>query len=185
MNIISTPIPNLLIIEPQVLSDNRGFFYESYNKKKFDNCGLNYDFVQDNHSKSQYGILRGLHFQVPPFSQTKLVRVTSGKVLDVAVDLRKGSPTYLQHFSIELSAENHLQLLIPRGFAHGFVVLSDFADFMYKCDNYYSKEHENGIMFNDSMLNIDWKIPIEDLILSEKDKNYLSLGQSNLPFKYE
>ncbi len=182
MNITNTPILGLLIIENRIFNDNRGFFYESYNKKEFEKVGLTYDFVQDNHSRSEYGILRGLHYQEPPYAQTKLVRVTSGKVLDVAVDLRKGSPTYLQHFSIELSAENKLQFLIPRGFAHGFVVLSEYADFMYKCDNYYSKPHENGLMYNDKILNIDWRIPSHDIILSEKDKNYLPVGQTNIPF---
>lgn len=184
MNIIETSIPDLLLLKPNVFYDNRGFFCESYNKNTFNDSGINYDFVQDNHSKSQYGILRGLHFQIPPYDQTKLVRVVTGKVLDVAVDLRLGSPTYSQHFAVELSADNHLQLLIPRGFAHGFVVLSENVDFLYKCDNYYSKSHESGLMYNDAELNIDWKIPFSDIILSEKDREYKPLSQTEIPFIY-
>lgn len=169
MKIIETPLQDLYIIEPAVFTDNRGFFYESFNTKKLEEAGLNYQFIQDNHSKSSYGVLRGLHYQNKPFAQAKLVRVTQGKVLDVVVDIREKSPTFLKHFSLELSAENKLQLLIPRGFAHGFVVLSDTCEFLYKCDNYYDKASEGGIAYNDPALNIDWMIPEKDVILSEKD----------------
>ncbi len=171
MKIIETPLKDLYIIEPTVFADNRGFFFESFNSKKLEDAGLNYNFIQDNHSKSSYGVLRGLHFQNSPFAQAKLVRVTQGKVLDVVVDIRKDSPTFLQHYSLELSAENKLQLLIPRGFAHGFVVLSETCEFLYKCDNYYDKASEGGIAYNDAKLNIDWKIDEKDVILSEKDKD--------------
>jgi dTDP-4-dehydrorhamnose 3,5-epimerase len=169
MKVLPTPLPDLFIIEPAVFADNRGFFYESYNAKKMQEAGLNYDFIQDNHSKSSYGVLRGLHYQNNPAAQTKLVRVTQGKVLDVVVDIRRGSPTFLQHFALELSAENKLQLLIPKGFAHGFAVLSETCEFLYKCDNYYDKASEGGIAYNDPALNIDWMIPQQDIILSEKD----------------
>ncbi len=169
MKIKSTLLKDLYIIEPLIFEDNRGFFYESYNAAKLLEVGLEYNFIQDNHSKSSYGVLRGLHYQDEPFAQAKLVRVTQGKVLDVVVDIRKNSPTYLQHFSLELSDENKLQLLIPSGFAHGFVVLSETCEFLYKCDNYYNKESEGGIAYNDPTLNIDWMIPKEDIILSEKD----------------
>lgn len=169
MQIIYTAIKDLYILKPTVFEDNRGFFYESFSTKKLEEAGLKYNFIQDNHSKSSYGVLRGLHYQNAPFAQAKLVRVTQGKVLDVVVDIRKDSPTYLQHFSIELSAENKLQLLIPRGFAHGFVVLSNTCEFLYKCDNFYDKASEGGIAYNDATLNIDWIIPEHDVILSEKD----------------
>lgn len=169
VKIIETPLKDLYIIEPAVFADNRGFFFESFNAKKLEENGLNYDFIQDNHSKSSYGVLRGLHYQNSPFAQAKLVRVTQGKVLDVVVDIRKDSPTFLQHYSLELSAENKLQLLIPRGFAHGFVVLSETCEFLYKCDNFYDKNSEGGIAYNDPTLNINWLIPEMDVILSEKD----------------
>ena len=174
-----------MIIQPTVFNDSRGFFYESYNRNSFLENGIDYIFVQDNHSRSKYGVLRGLHFQNPPFAQTKLVRVTRGKVLDIALDIRIGSPTYLQHLAIELSEENKTQLLIPQGFAHGFVVLSEDVEFMYKCDNFYNKEADGGILFNDSSLEIDWEIPIADMIISEKD---LKLPQAknaifNFPFE--
>ena len=156
VKIIETPLKDLYIIEPAVFADNRGFFFESFNAKKLEENGLNYDFIQDNHSKSSYGVLRGLHYQNSPFAQAKLVRVTQGKVLDVVVDIRKDSPTFLQHYSLELSAENKLQLLIPRGFAHGFVVLSETCEFLYKCDNFYDKNSEGGIAYNDPTLNINW-----------------------------
>jgi dTDP-4-dehydrorhamnose 3,5-epimerase len=169
MKIIDTPILDLFVIEPTVFQDSRGFFYESFNNQKLLDKGLVYNFIQDNHSKSSYGVLRGLHYQNYPTAQSKLVRVTQGRVLDVAVDIRKNSPTFLQHFSIELSAENKLQLLIPRGFAHGFVVLSETCEFLYKCDNFYDKNSEGGIAYNDPTLNINWLIPEMDVILSEKD----------------
>ncbi|MFN8267307.1 MAG: dTDP-4-dehydrorhamnose 3,5-epimerase [Chitinophagales bacterium] len=184
MKLISTPINDLFVIEPTVFQDNRGFFYESYNAQKLKDHNIDYHFIQDNHSKSSYGVLRGLHYQNNPYAQTKLVRVTQGKVLDVAVDIRKGSPTYLQHFSIELSAENKLQLLIPKGFAHGFVVLSETCEFLYKCDNYYNKSSEGGIAYNDASLNIDWKIPKADIILSEKDAINPTVENANFNFSY-
>ncbi|HOU47262.1 MAG TPA: dTDP-4-dehydrorhamnose 3,5-epimerase, partial [Chitinophagales bacterium] len=179
MKLISTPLIDLFVIDPTVFEDNRGFFYESYNAQKLKEHNIDYQFIQDNHSKSSYGVLRGLHYQNNPFAQTKLVRVTQGKVLDVAVDIRKGSPTYLQHFAIELSAENKLQLLIPAGFAHGFVVLSETCEFLYKCDNYYNKAAEGGIAYNDATLNIDWKIPKSDILLSEKDAVNPTVGNAN------
>jgi len=184
MKITKTFIPDLIIIEPTVFEDERGFFYESYNQQKFIDNGLDYNFVQDNHSKSTFGVIRGLHFQREPYAQTKLVRVTQGKVLDVAVDLRKNSPTYLLHFSIELSAENKKQFLIPRGFAHGFVVLSETCEFLYKCDNLYNKESDGGLIFNDATLNIDWKIPKEQLIISEKDANLPTVDNAKLDFTF-
>ncbi len=170
MKILETPIKDLYIIEPRVFKDERGYFFESYNKKKFEEAGLQYDFVQDNQSKSQYGVIRGLHYQLAPFAQAKLVRVLEGKVLDVVVDIRKNSPTFGKTFSIELSADNFRQLLVPRGFAHGFSVLSETAIFAYKCDNIYNKSAERGILYNDHQLNIDWKIPTNKAIISEKDK---------------
>jgi dTDP-4-dehydrorhamnose 3,5-epimerase len=170
MKILETPIKDLYIIEPRVFKDERGYFFESYNKKKFEEAGLQYDFVQDNQSKSQYGVIRGLHYQLAPFAQAKLVRVLEGKVLDVVVDIRKNSPTFGKTFSIELSADNFRQLLVPRGFAHGFSVLSETAIFAYKCDNIYNKSAERGILYNDTQLNINWKIPINKAIISEKDK---------------
>ncbi len=184
MKVLPTPLPDLFIIEPTVFADNRGFFYESYNAKKLLEAGQDYDFIQDNHSKSSYGVLRGLHYQNNPSAQTKLVRVTQGKVLDVVVDVRRGSPTYLQHFSLELSDENKLQLLIPRGFAHGFVVLSETCEFLYKCDNYYDKASEGGIAYNDPALNIDWRIPQQDIILSEKDMQNPFAEHANFNFTY-
>ena len=184
MKVLPTPLPDLFIIEPTVFADNRGFFYESYNAKKMQEAGQDYNFIQDNHSKSSYGVLRGLHYQNNPSAQTKLVRVTQGKVLDVVVDIRKGSPTFLQHFSLELSDENKLQLLIPRGFAHGFVVLSETCEFLYKCDNYYDNASEGGISYNDPALNIDWRIPQQDIILSEKDMQNPVAENANFNFTY-
>jgi len=178
MKILTTFIKDLLIIEPTVYNDERGYFFESFNKKQFEKLtDRNIDFVQDNESKSKYGTLRGLHYQVEPFAQTKLVRVIKGKVLDIAVDIREDSETYGKYFSLELSEDNKKQLLIPRGFAHGFVVLSQEAIFTYKCDNYYNKNAEGGIIFNDKQLNIDWKIDLGDIILSEKDKLHPVFGQ--------
>lgn len=182
MKIKSTLLKDLYIIEPLIFEDNRGFFYESYNAAKLLEVGLEYNFIQDNHSKSSYGVLRGLHYQDEPYAQAKLVRVTQGKVLDVVVDIRKNSLTYLQHFSLELSDENKLQLLIPSGFAHGFVVLSETCEFLYKCDNYYNKESEGGIAYNDPTLNIDWMIPKEDIILSEKDIQNPTIRNINFNF---
>lgn len=162
-------IEGLIVVEPKVFADDRGYFYEAYNRNVFHQNGITNDFVQDNQSRSTYGVIRGLHYQLPPFAQAKLVRVLVGSILDVAVDIRKGSPTYGQHFSLELTAENHKQLFIPAGFAHGFSVLSDIAVVQYKCDQFYSKESEGGIRFDDNELNIDWKIDRDKAIISEKD----------------
>lgn len=170
MKIIETAIKDVFIIEPQIFRDDRGYFFESWNQAKMAEAGLNYNFIQDNQSKSVYGTIRGLHFQKGEFSQAKLVRVLEGTVLDVAVDLRPGSETFGQHVAVELSAENNRQLMIPRGFAHGFSVLTPTAVFAYKCDNVYNKASEGGLRFNDPDLGIDWKVKPEDAILSEKDK---------------
>lgn len=169
MPFIETGIEGLLIFEPRVFEDYRGHFFESYNKSAFEAAGLNYHFVQDNQSLSKYGVIRGLHYQLPPYAQCKLVRALQGKILDVAVDIRKGSSTYGKHFSIELTAENKKQLLIPHGFAHGFSVLSETAVVMYKCDTLYHKESEGGIIYNDPELGIDWQIPEDATVVSEKD----------------
>ena len=186
MKVSPTNIPDLLIIEPTVFKDERGFFLESYNKQKFNEQGLNYDFVQDNHSKSCAGVLRGLHYQNAPYAQTKLVRVTQGSVIDVAVDLRVGSPSYLKSFSIELSESNKKQLLIPKGFAHGFVVLSETCEFLYKCDALYNKEADGGIYFNDASLDIDWgNIDLDNLIISDKDKNLPLVKDATFNFPFE
>jgi len=164
-----TDIPDLLIFEPKVLEDNRGYFFEAYNEQVFRDNGINLQFVQDNQSRSFYGVIRGLHYQVHPHAQFKLVRALEGTILDVAVDIRKGSPTFGKHFAIELSSENKKQLLIPSGFAHGFSVLSQTAIVFYKCDALYSKENEAGILYNDSSINIDWKIPAGKQLVSQKD----------------
>lgn len=171
MKVKSTPLKNCYIIEPTVFEDDRGYFYEKFNEQKFEQLtGMNGHFVQDNVSKSSYGVLRGLHLQKGDMAQAKLVSCLEGRVWDVAVDLREDSPTFGQWFGVELSAENRLQFYIPRGFAHGFSVLSPTAVFAYKCDNFYNKESEGGIIWNDAELDIDWKLPISDIILSEKDK---------------
>jgi dTDP-4-dehydrorhamnose 3,5-epimerase len=177
MAFIETGIEGLLIFEPKVWGDDRGFFYESYNYDTFRQAGINSVFVQDNLSHSSYGVLRGLHYQLGAYAQAKLVRCVQGKVLDIAVDIREGSPTYGHSLSVLLTGDNKKQLYIPRGFAHGFVVLSETADFSYKCDNFYSKAHEGGIAFNDPSLEIDWKIDISQAILSEKDKNNPVFGK--------
>lgn len=171
MKISKTAIDGVVIIEPQVFEDERGYFFESYNQAKMEEAGLHYNFIQDNQSKSSYGVVRGIHFQKGEYAQAKLVRVLEGTVLDVAVDLRKNSPTFGKYVAVELSAENKKQLMIPRGFGHGFAVLSPTAVFAYKCDNVYNKASEGGIRFNDPDINIDWKINPKDAILSEKDKN--------------
>jgi dTDP-4-dehydrorhamnose 3,5-epimerase len=170
MPFIQTPIPNLLVFEPKIHEDSRGYFFESFNLQTFRAEGIEINFVQDNQSSSNYGVIRGLHYQLDPSAQIKLIRVLSGKILDVAVDIRKGSPTFGKSYSIELSAENKKQLFIPAGFAHGFSVLSEQAEVLYKCDSFYKKESEAGILYNDSSLNIDWKIPAGKEIISEKDK---------------
>lgn len=172
MKIIPTEFEGLMLIEPKVFGDARGYFFESWSRQKLAGIGINCDFVQDNESKSSYGVLRGLHYQASPYTQAKLVRVISGSVLDVAVDIRKNSPTYGKYVAVELSGENKRQLFIPRGFAHGFAVLSDEAIFAYKCDNIYMPSAERGIAFNDPYLNIDWQIPPDKWNLSEKDTKH-------------
>lgn len=184
MNIIKTEIEGVIILEPRVFKDDRGYFMESFSKKFFDSEVCKTEFVQDNESKSSYGVLRGLHFQKPPYAQSKLVRVVKGSVLDVAVDIRKGSATFGQHVAVELTEDNKRQFFVPRGFAHGFVVLSNEAVFQYKCDNFYSLEHEGAIAWNDLELGIDWKIPADKLILSEKDKNHPILLDTEWLFDY-
>ena len=181
MNIIKTDIEGVLIIEPRVFGDERGYFFESYNAAAFrETTGLDIEFVQDNESKSKYGVLRGLHYQLPPFAQSKLVRVVKGRVLDVAVDIRKGSPTFGKYVATELTEDNHCQFFLPRGMAHGFVVLSEEAVFQYKCDNLYHPEAEGAIAWNDPAIGIDWSIPAADIILSEKDKHHPTLVAAKL-----
>ncbi len=169
MPFIQTEFPGLVIFEPAVFADSRGYFFESYNENTFNAAGVDIRFVQDNQSKSSYGVIRGLHYQLNPHAQTKLVRVLSGSILDVVVDIRQGSPTYGRAFSIELSAINNKQLLVPKGFAHGFSVLSETAEVLYKCDAFYNKESEGGIIYNDAALGIDWQIPADKAIVSDKD----------------
>lgn len=177
-----TNIKDLVVFEPQVFEDERGFFIESYNKQLFKENGIDTEFIQDNHSKSKKGVLRGLHFQLEPYSQAKLVRVIQGEVLDVAVDLRSKSTTFGHWFSIHLSGENKKQLFIPRGFAHGFLVLSETAEFLYKVDNFYSKESESGVIYNDPSLKIDWEVDLSDIILSDKDKTLKRFEDAKMNF---
>lgn len=184
MEIISTEIPNLIIIKPEVFSDPRGYFLESFSEKKYKEAGISAQFIQDNISKSSYGVVRGLHYQLAPYSQAKLVHVIEGAVLDVAVDLRKNSPTFGKHYAIKLSEENQLQFYIPQGFAHGFSVLSEKAIVNYKCDNYYSQEAERGIAYNDATLNIDWKIPADEIVVSSKDSILPSFEEAEHNFVY-
>jgi len=184
MEIIKTAIEGLLIIKPRVFEDARGYFFESFSQREFEEKVGKVNFVQDNESMSSYGVMRGLHFQRPPYTQSKLVRCVKGTVLDVAVDIRKGSPTYGQHVAVELSEQNHLQFFIPHGFAHGFSVLSETAVFQYKCDNFYAPQADDGISILDKSLNIDWRIPVENAILSEKDTKHLLLQDFNSPFEY-
>ena len=184
MEVIKTAIEGLVIIEPKVFSDARGYFFESFSQREFEEKVRKINFVQDNESMSNYGVMRGLHFQRPPYSQSKLVRCVKGKVLDVAVDIRKGSPTYGQHVAVELSEDNHRQFFVPRGFAHGFAVLSETAVFQYKCDNFYTPEADGGISIQDSSLGIDWHIPVDKAILSEKDINHVCLKDFDSPFDY-
>ena len=172
MNYIKTALDGVYIIEPKIFGDNRGYFFESFRQDEFEKNISKISFVQDNESKSSYGVLRGLHYQKPPYTQSKLIRVVKGVVLDIAVDVRKYSPTFGKHIGVELSEDNHRQLFIPRGFAHGFVVLSPEAVFQYKCDNYYAPQSEGAVIWNDPDLAIDWKIPEKDIILSEKDKKH-------------
>ena len=170
MPFIETGFEGLKVFEPRVFADARGYFFESFNKQVFAEAGITSEFVQDNESRSTRGVLRGLHYQLNPMAQAKLVRVVEGAVLDVAVDIRKGSPTFGKHYALELSAENKKQLYIPRGFAHGFAVLSESCIFQYKCDNFYSKESEGGILFSDAALGIDWMLKPEEVLVSDKDK---------------
>ena len=169
MKVVETGFEGLFVLEPRVFADERGYFFESFNSHTFKNSGLDFDWVQDNQSNSKHGVIRGLHFQKPPHAQTKLIRVLMGEIVDVVVDLRHTSPTYGKSFSIVLSSQNKLQLLIPKGFAHGFSVLSEEADVMYKCDALYNKETESGILFNDSQLSIDWQVDQDKMVVSEKD----------------
>ena len=184
MEVFKTPIEGLLVIEPKVFRDARGYFIETYNEQRYREAGVDATFVQDNKSCSTYGVVRGLHFQRPPYTQAKLVSCAEGRVLDVAVDLRKDSPTYGQHVAVELSAENHRQFFIPKGFAHGFVVLSDEAVFQYKCDNFYAPQSEGGISILDESLGIDWRIPMDKAILSDKDKKHPKLADAPEDFTY-
>lgn len=186
MNIVKTKIEGVLIIEPKVFGDNRGYFFESFNAREFaEKTGLNITFVQDNESKSHYGVLRGLHYQLPPYTQSKLVRVVKGRVFDVAIDIRKGSPTYGQHVAVELSDDNHRQFFIPKGLAHGFVVLSDEAVFQYKCDEFYHPEAEGAIAWDDDEIGIPWPIKRDNIVLSEKDRNHQNLNDLKTPFIFK
>lgn len=185
MEVIKTNIDGVFIIEPRVFSDARGYFFESFSQREFDQKVRKINFVQDNESKSSYGVMRGLHFQTPPFAQSKLVRCVRGRVLDVAVDIRRGSSTYGQHVAVELNEDNHRQFFIPRGFAHGFAVLSEEAVFQYKCDNFYHPEADGGISILDSSLGIDWRIPTEHALMSEKDTTHPLLKDFESPFDYD
>ena len=185
MEVIKTAIDGVVIIEPKVFKDQRGYFFESFSQREFEAKVRKINFVQDNESMSSYGVMRGLHFQRPPYTQSKLVRCVRGKVLDVAVDIRKGSPTYGQHVAVELSEDNHRQFFVPRGFAHGFAVLSDTAVFQYKCDNFYAPQADGGISIKDESLGIDWKIPTGMVILSEKDTLHSCLKDFDSPFSYD
>jgi len=182
MNVINTSIEGVVIIEPRIFEDSRGYFFESFSQREFNENVCPITFVQDNESKSSYGVMRGLHFQCPPFTQSKLVRCVKGSVLDVAVDIRKGSPTYGQHVAVELTEDNHRQFFIPKGFAHGFAVLSDTAVFQYKCDDFYHPEADGGISILDETLGIDWNIPTDKAILSEKDNKNNLLKDFDTPF---
>ena len=184
MPFIKTPIPDLLVFEPKVFEDNRGYFFEAYNEQVFLKEGLHLKFVQDNQSRSSYGVIRGLHYQLNPYQQTKLVRVLEGAIIDVAVDIRKGSPTFGRAFTIELSATNKKQLLVPPGFAHGFSVISETAIVFYKCDQFYNKEAEGGIIYSDPALNIDWQLPFEKVLVSEKDQQLPTLSGCRNNFTY-
>lgn len=185
MNVIKTSINSAVIIEPKVFKDTRGYFFESFSQREFEEKVRKINFVQDNESMSSYGVMRGLHYQCPPYAQSKLVRCVKGRVLDVAVDIRKGSPTYGQHVVVELSEDNHRQFFIPRGFAHGFAVLSETAVFQYKCDNFYAPQADGGISILDKSLGIDWMIPTDNAILSEKDTKHLMFKDFDSPFDYD
>jgi len=180
MNVLSTGFKDLFVLEPKVIGDSRGYFMESYNKQTLLGLGININFIQDNQSSSSKGVLRGLHFQRPPHAQTKLVRVLSGTVLDVVIDLRRSEPTFGKHFAVEISAENKKQVLVPKGFAHGFIVLSDMAEVFYKCDEFYNRDADGGIHYTSA--GIDWPIAADKLILSDKDKNLPKLHEANFQF---
>jgi len=184
MNVIATEFPGLLVVEPKVFGDARGYFFESYNAKLMSEAGIQTVFVQDNQSSSKYGVIRGLHFQLNPYSQTKFVRIIEGAIYDVALDLRKGSPTFGKWFGLELSAENKRQLYIPQGFAHGFSVLSEQAIMLYKCDHFYNPQYEGGVLYNDPALGIDWKVDAAQAIVSEKDKILPTFDQVETNFVY-
>ena len=184
MEVIKTAIPEVVILEPKVYQDDRGYFFEAFSEEVFSRLVTPTHFVQDNESRSSYGVVRGLHFQAPPHAQAKLVRVVKGSALDVAVDLRKGSPSYGTHVAVELSEENHRMLFIPRGFAHGFSVLSPDAIFQYKCDNYYAPQSEGAVAWDDPTLSIDWRVPTPDVILSAKDSHHPCLDEFDTPFIY-
>lgn len=184
MKVIKTPIEGVVIIEPTIFGDERGYFFESFSQREFAEQVRPVNFVQDNESKSKYGVVRGLHFQKGADAQSKLVRVVEGRVLDVAVDIRKGSPTFGQHVAVELSAENKRQFFVPRGFAHGFAVLSESATFQYKCDNYYAPQSEGAVAWDDPALGIDWQIPAEEVILSAKDAHHPTLAEAKELFDY-
>ena len=184
MEVIKTDIEGVVIIEPRIFKDERGYFYESFSQREFEEKVCRTTFVQDNQSKSSYGVLRGLHFQKPPYCQSKLVRCIKGAVLDVAVDIRKGSPTFGKYVAVELTEDNHRQFFVPRGFAHGFAVLSEEAVFQYKCDNFYNKESEGSVAWNDPELDIDWKIPFDKVLLSEKDKLSKNIADADYLFDY-
>ncbi|MGZ5255257.1 MAG: dTDP-4-dehydrorhamnose 3,5-epimerase [Flavitalea sp.] len=185
MPFLKTDINGLLVFEPRVFEDSRGYFYEAYNEQTFNEAGVNCQFIQDNQSKSFYGVIRGLHYQLAPFAQTKLVRVLEGRIIDVAVDIRKGSPTFGKHLAVELSADNKKQLFLPAGFAHGFSVLSETAIVLYKCDAFYSRENERGIRFDDAALNINWMIDPSRAIVSDKDLELPAFDKDLDHFQYE
>ena len=184
MEIIKTDIDGVVIIEPRVFGDERGYFFESFSQREFEKLGINTVFVQDNESKSCYGVVRGLHFQAPPYAQAKLVRCVKGRIRDIAVDIRKGSPTYGKHVAVELTEDNHRLFFIPHGFAHGFSVLSETAVFQYKCDNYYTPQSEGALLWNDKNLNINWLIPDKHVVLSEKDKHHPLFKDFESPFDF-
>lgn len=184
MEVIKTEIEGVVIIEPRIFKDDRGYFYESFSQREFEEKVCKTTFVQDNQSKSSYGVLRGLHFQKPPYCQSKLVRCIKGAVLDVAVDIRKGSPTFGKYVAVELTEDNHRQFFVPRGFAHGFAVLSDEAVFQYKCDNFYNKESEGAVAWNDPQLAIDWHVPADRIVLSDKDKLNKTIADADFLFDF-
>ena len=185
MQFIKTEFPGLLVFEPKIFEDNRGYFFESYNQKVFSAEGIEINFVQDNQASSAFGVIRGLHFQLDPYAQTKLIRVLTGAIIDAVVDIRKNSPTYGKAYSIELSAQNKNQLLVPKGFAHGYSVISEMAEVFYKCDQFYHKEFDGGIAWNDPALQIDWKIPADKITVSEKDKHHPLLENSTHNFVFK